>query len=262
MLALVIAASVVCPRVVQVDPREWREALLKAAPGSKEQAQLLEQLGVRAVPPANDLVPDSECVEQPVVRGVDLIPASVTGGKDLLVHARFEMCADEGDSHFWSQRFAVLKPVRGGGYCKLDGEDPSMDAPASDVCGGPDKPPRAAKLVRLTSRTRDTLQLDDRLDECPGPAHRTVERVVFLDATGDQLVEVFAAKTRESTSEAPEEPAQLVERAVKPIGTKFPRKLQVVEEVSCPEGNPGAACTPARRTTTLELRGGKYVAGR
>jgi len=262
MLALAIAASLVCPRMVQVDPKEWREALLKAAPGSKEQAQLLDQLGLRGVPPANDAAPDSECVEQQVVRGVDLIPASVTGGKDLLVHARFEMCADEGDSHFWSQRIAVLKPLRGGAYCKLGGEDPSIDAPANDVCGGPERTPRAAKLVRLTSRTRDTLQLDDRLDECPGPTHHLVERVVFLDASGDRLVEVFAVKTREATSEAPEEPAQLVERAVKQVGTRFPRKLQVAEEVSCPEGNPGVACTPVRRTATYEFRGGKYVVGR
>ena len=53
-----------------------------------------------------------------------------------------------------------------------------------------------------------TTQLDDRLDECPGPTHQVVEKVTFLDARGDKLVEAFALKTREASSEAPEEPAQ------------------------------------------------------
>ena len=259
MVALVLAASVVCPGMVQVDPKEWKDALLKAAPGSKEQGQLLEQLGLRAVPPPGDAVPDAECAERPVVQGVDLSAARLTGGKDLLVNVRFELCADEGESHFWSQRIAVLRPLRGGASCKLGGEDVSIDAPASDVCGGPERPPRAVKLVRLTSRVRDTLELDDRLDECPGPTHQVVEKVTFLDARGDKLVEAFALKTREASSEAPEEPARMVERSVKPIGSGFPRKLQVTEEVSCPEGSSSGPCTPGRRATVLQLRGGKYV---
>ncbi|HEX9575646.1 MAG TPA: hypothetical protein VF994_16240 [Myxococcales bacterium] len=260
MLAVLIAALMGCPRMLEVDPKEWKEALLKAAPGSKEQGQLLEQLGFRPVPPAGDAAPDAECAEQPVVRGVDLVRASVTGGKDLLVHVRLELCADEGESHFWSQRIAVLKALRGGAYCKLGGEDPSMDAPASDVCGGPDRPPRSVKLVRLTSGRRDTLELDDRLDECPGSVHTVVERTSFLDAHGDQLAKVFELKTRETSSEVPEEPAPVIERTVKPIGRGFPRKLLVTEEVSCPEGNPGGACTPDRRKAVHVLTGGKYVA--
>jgi hypothetical protein len=260
MIFLLLAASLSCPRMLQVDPKEWKEALLKAAPGSKEQGQLLEQLGLRPVPPAADAVPDAECAEEPVVRGVDLLPASVTGGRDLVVHVRFEMCADEGESHFWSQRIAVLKALRGGAYCKLGGEDPSIDAPASDVCGGPDRPPRLLKLVRLTSRRRDTLELQDRLDECPGPVHTSVERVSFLDARGDRLVQAFEVKTREASSEAPEEPAQVVERTVKPDGGDFPRKLVVTEETSCPEGEPGGSCRPGRRATVYVLAGGKYIA--
>src|SRR5256714_9785628 len=237
MIALLLAASLSCPRMLQVDPKEWREALLKAAPGSKEQGQLLEQLGFRPVPPPGDAAPEAECAEEPVVRGIDLLPASVTGGKDLVVHARFELCADEGQAHFWSQRMAVLKAVRGGAYCKLGGEDPSVDAPANDVCGGPDRPPRLLKLVRLTSRRRDTLQLDDRLDECPGPVHTSTERVSFVDARGDRLVLAFELKTREASSEAPEETAQVVERTVKPGGGSFPRKLGVPEGTSWPEAS-------------------------
>jgi hypothetical protein len=260
MLALLIAASLVCPRMLEVDPKEWKQALLKAAPGSKEQGQLLEQLGFRPVPPAGEAAPDADCAEQPVVRGVDLVQARLTGGKDLLVHVRLELCADEGESHFWSQRIAVLKPLRGGAYCKLGGEDPSIDAPASDVCGGPDRPPRLLKLVRLTSGRRDSLELEDRLDECPGPVHTVVERVSFLDARGDQLSKVFELKTRETSSEAPEEPAPVIERTVKPVGRRFPRELLVTEEVSCPEGNPGGSCTPDRRRAVHVLSGGKYVA--
>src|SRR5712664_2887061 len=104
MLALLIAASLGCPRMLEVDPKEWKQALLKAGPGSREQAELLEQLGLRPVPRAGDAAPDADCAEQPVVRGVELLPASLTGGKDLLVHVRLELCADEGGSHFWSQR--------------------------------------------------------------------------------------------------------------------------------------------------------------
>jgi len=260
MLALLLAASLSCPRMLEVDPKEWKEALLKAAPGSKEQGQLLEQLGFRPVPPPGDAAPEAECAEEPVVRGIDLLPASVTGGKDLVVHARFELCADEGDAHFWSQRIAVLKALRGGAYCKLGGEDPSIDAAASDVCGGPDRLPRLLKLVRLTSRRRDTLQLEDRIDDCPGPVHISIERVAFLDAHGDRLVQAFQLKTREASSEAPEEPAQVVERTVKPSGGVFPRKLLVTEETACPEGNPGGSCTPGRRATVYVLAGDKYVA--
>jgi hypothetical protein len=260
MLALLLAASLSCPRMLEVDPKEWKEALLKAAPGSKEQGQLLDQLGFRPVPPAGDEVPDAECAEEPVVRGIDLLPASVTGGKDLVVHARFELCADEGQAHFWSQRIAVLKAVRGGAYCKLGGDDLSIDAPASDVCGGPDRPPRLLKLVRLTSRRRDTLQLDDRLDECPGPVHTSLERVSFVDARGERLVVAFELKTREASSEAPEETAQVVERSVKAGGGSFPRKLVVTEETSCPEGDPAGTCRPGRRATEYVLAGSKYVA--
>src|SRR5438128_10296850 len=100
MLALLLAASLSCPRVLEVDPIEWKEALLKAAPGSKEQGQLLQQLGLRPVPPAGDAAPDAECAEEPVVRGVDRLPASVTCGKVLVVDVRQEMCDDEGWSQF------------------------------------------------------------------------------------------------------------------------------------------------------------------
>jgi hypothetical protein len=258
-LGLVVAASLSCPRMLEVDPKEWKDALLKSAPGSKEQGQLLEQLGFRPVPPSGGEAPDAECAEEPVVRGIDLVPASLTGGKDLVLHVRLEMCADEGESHFWSQRIAVLKPLRGGAYCKLGGEDLSMDAPASDVCGGPDRLPRLVKVVRLTSRRRDTLALEDRLDECPGAVHTLVERISFLDARGDRLAKAFELKTREASSEAPEESARVVERTVAPTGGAFPRKLLVTEEVSCPEG-PGGSCTPVRRATVYVLAGGKYVA--
>jgi hypothetical protein len=260
MLPLLIAALIGCPRMLEIDPKEWKQALLKAAPGSKEQGQLLEQLGFGPVPPAGEAAPDAECADQPVVRGVDLLQASLTGGKDLVVHVRLELCAGEGESHFWSQRIAVLKPLRGGAYCKLGGEDPSIDAPASDVCGGPDRQPRAVKVVRLTSGRRDTLELDDRVDECPGSVHTVVERVSFLDAQGDQLSKVFELKTRETSSEAPEEPALVIERTVKAVGRRFPRKLLVIEEVSCPEGNPGGSCAPDRRRTVHVLSAGKYVA--
>ena len=260
MLALLIAASLSCPRMLQVVPTEWREALLKAAPGSKEQRQLLEQLGLRPLPLAGDAAPDAECAEEPVVRAVELLPASVTGRKDLLVHVRFELCSGEAESHFWSQRIAVLRPLRGGAYCRLGGEDPSLDAPAGDVCGGPDRPPRLLKLIRLTSGRRDTLELTDRIDECPGNQHTVVERVSFLDAHGDQLAKVFELKTREASSEALEEPAQMIERSVKPAGRRFPRQLVVTEEITCPEGNPGGTCTPDRRTAVHVLSGGKYVA--
>jgi hypothetical protein len=259
MVALLLATSVACPAKLDIDPGQWKEALLKAAPGSKEQADLVEQLGLPKVP-AEDAAPDAECADQPAVRGIDLVPASLTGGKDLIVHLRFELCADEGQSHFWSQRIAVLKALPGGGYCKLGGEDPSIDAPASDVCGGPDRAPRQLKLVRLTSRRHDTLELDDRVDECPGAVHSVVEQVAYLDARGDQLVKVFELKTREASSEGPEEPARAVERAVKPVGRGFPRKLEVIEEVSCPEAEPNGSCAPTRRAAVYALRNGKYVA--
>jgi hypothetical protein len=246
--------------MLEIDPKEWKQALLNAAPGSKEQGQLLEQLGFRPVPPAGDAAPDAECADQPVVRGVDFLQASLTGGKDLVVHVRLELCAAEAESHFWSQRIAVLKPLRGGAYCKLGGEDPSIDAPASDVCGGPDRAPRLLKLVHLTSRRRDTLELQDRIDECPGPVHTSIERLSFLDSRGDRLVQAFELKTREASSEAPEEPAQVVERTVKLDGSGFPRKLVVTEETSCPEGEPGGSCRPGRRATVYVLAGGKYVA--
>ena len=232
-------------------------------PNTKHREPRNGNAGIDSLPDSNiatrDQVPDAECAEEPVVRGIDLLPASVTGGKDLVVHARFELCAEEGQ-HFWSQRIAVLKAVRGGAYCKLGGEDPSVDAPANDVCGGPDRPPRLLKLVRLTSRRRDTLQLDDRLDECPGPVHTSTERVSFVDARGDRLVLAFELKTREASSEAPEETAQVVERTVKPGGGSFPRKLVVTEETSCPEGDPAGSCRPGRRATEYVLAGSKYVA--
>src|SRR5437764_905171 len=182
LLAMLLALAS-CPQKLEVDPREWKEALLKAQPGSEEQQKALQQMGFRKVPSGSDLVPDAECIDQPVVKGVDLFPARLTemhaktaarpdtaaaARKDLVVQARFELCAEEPQAHFWSQRIAVLEALPGGGFCKLGGEDPSIDAPASDVCGGPSALPRTFKFVRLTSAQRDTLELDDHLDECPG----------------------------------------------------------------------------------------------
>ena len=39
-----------CPQKLEVDPREWKEALLKAQPGSEEQQKVLQQMGFRKVP--------------------------------------------------------------------------------------------------------------------------------------------------------------------------------------------------------------------
>ena len=253
-----VAAAAVCPQKLDIDPREWKEALINAAPGSKEQAALIEQLGFRKVPSGSDLIPDAECIEQPVVKGVDLFPAKLTGRKDMVVQARFEMCAEEPQAHFWSLRIAVLRPLPGGGSCRLGGEDPSIDAPASDVCGGPSGLPRTFEFVRLTGAQHDTLELDDHLDECPGSAHSVTEAVSYLDASGDELAKLFSIKTHEAAWDAPDEPAQTIARTVTPAG-KFPRKLRVVEEVHCPDGKETPTCKPARRTAIYALRGGRYV---
>src|SRR5437879_4234541 len=76
-LLAMVAAAAVCPQKLDIDPPEWKEALINAAPGSKEQAALIEQLGFRKVPSGSDLIPEAECIEQPVVKGVDLLLAKL-----------------------------------------------------------------------------------------------------------------------------------------------------------------------------------------
>jgi hypothetical protein len=255
MLALVLAAAVLCPQKLELDPKQWSEALQKAEPGSAEQARLIDQMGLRKVPSGSDLIPDADCGEQPKVLRIELLPAKLTGGKDLIVRARFEMCADEPQSHFYSERMAVLATVPGG-YCKLGGLDLGIDTPASDACGGPPRPPRSISLEHLTSAERDTLLLEDHLDGCPGSARTVSETTTYVDARGSWLLNLFSMETESVAWAAPDEPARAVERSVRATG-KFPRKLLVTEEVSC--AGESANCKPGKKISTWVLRGARYI---
>jgi len=110
----------------------------------------------------------------------------------------------------------------------------------------------------LTSAQRDTLELDDHFDECPGSAHSIVEAITYLDARGDELVKLFSVRTHEASWDAPDEPALTVARTVAPAG-KFPKRLEVTEEVLCPDGKQTPTCKPGKGTSLYVLRGGRYV---
>src|SRR4029077_10763886 len=109
--ALLLAAAFACPEdhKLQRDLKEGRSAVLAAQPGSDEQHFALAALRFQSVP--GDNTPDADCADKPVLEGVDLFEASLTGEKDKLVQARFPVCKGDKQNETQALRIAVVVPL-------------------------------------------------------------------------------------------------------------------------------------------------------
>jgi hypothetical protein len=238
LIALALAAAFVCPedQKLRLDLKEWKAAMLAAKPGTDEQHFALAALRFQSVP--GDDAPEADCADQPVLEGVDLFEAHLTGQDDKLVQARFRVCKGDKANETQALRVAVVLPIGGGQLCKLAGEDLSVDRRANDrPCENAGKLPRTLDFVELTQRGRKVVQTKDQSGSCDDPAGNTSSiKTAFFEAQGAALKKIFETPLYDSTTQA--QGRQLVARWKLTLGTPLPKEIRVqrcVEGASCEE---------------------------
>jgi len=251
--ALALLAAFACPedQKLRLDLKEWKAALLAAKPGSDEQHFALAALRFQSVP--GDNAPDAECADKPVVEGVDLFSANLTGQDDKLVQARFRVCKGDKENETQALRIAVLVPLPDGRLCKLEGEDLSIDQRASDKpCENPGKLPRTLDFVELTQKGRKVVQTKDQSGSCGDPAGSTSAiRAIFFEPQGAALKKIFETPLYDSTTQA--QGRQLVARWKLSFGPTFPKEMSVQRCVD------GASQCEDPDVYVYARAGGKYV---
>lgn len=253
LLSLALLAAFTCPedQKLRLDLKEWKAAMLAATPGSDEQHYALAALRFQSVP-GND-APEADCADKPVLEGVDIFDANLTGMKDKLVQARFRVCKGDKENDTHALRIAAVVPLPGGQLCKLGGEDLSIDQRASDrPCENPGKLPRTLDFVELTKAGRRVVQTKDQSGSCADPAGSTSAiRTVFFEAQGAALRKIFEAQLYDATTQA--QGRQLVARTKLSFGKTFPKQISVQR---CVEG--ASACEDPD-VYEYAPAGGKYV---
>ena len=253
MILLALLAAFTCPddQKLNVDLKAWKAALLKAAPGSDEQ-----KYGIRALrlqPIHGDA--EADCADKPIVEGVDIFEANLTGEKDKLVQVRARTCKGDKENETQSLRIADLVPLTGSGQlCKLEGEDLSVDQRATDrPCENPGKLPRTLDLVELTQAGHKVVQTKDQSGSCEDPNGSTssIKSAVY-EAQGWQLKKIFETQLFDSTTQA--QGRQLVTRWKLSFGSVVPKQITVQRCVD------GASRCEEPDVFVYSKAGGKYVA--
>ena len=251
--ALALLAAFACPedQKLRLDLKEWKAALVAAKPGSDEQHYALAALRFRSVP--GDDAPEADCADKPVLEGVDVFEANLTGEKDKLVQARFRVCRGDKENETQALRIAAVVPLPDGQLCKLEGEDLSIDQRASDrPCENPGKLPRTLDFVELVRPGRRVVQTRDQSGSCGDPAGNTSAiRTALFEAQGAALKKIFEAQLYDSTTQA--QGRQLVARTKLSFGKAFPKQISVQR---CVEG--ASACEDPD-VFEYARAGGKYV---
>lgn len=251
-LALV-AAGFACPedQKIRVDLKEWKAALLKAEPGSDEQKYAIRALRLPGFPGDNG--PDAECGEKPVIEGVDLFDANLTGEKDKLVQVRARSCKGDKENETQSLRIADVVPLPGGQLCLLEGEDLSLDQRASDrPCANAGKLPRTLDLVELTHAGRKVVQTRDQSGSCADPnGNASAVKSVLYEAQGAKVKKIFETPLYDSTTQA--QGRQLETRWKVSFGKTVPKEIVVQR---CVEG---ASQCEEPDVFVYSKAGGKYV---
>ena len=253
IFALALLAAFACPedQKLRVDLKAWKVALLKAPPGSDDQHRSLAALRFQSVP--GDDAPEAECAQTPVVEGVDIFEANLTGQKDKLVQARLRVCKGDKENETQALRIASLVPLPDGQLCKLEGEDLSIDRRASDKpCENAGKLPRTIDFLELTQPGRKVVQTKDQSGSCDDPAGKTSSiKTAFYEAQGAALKKIFETPLYDSTTQA--QGRQLVARYKISFGTVVPKSISVER---CVEG--ASACEEPD-VYEYAKAGGKYV---
>ena len=253
MVALALLAAFACPedQKLRLDLKAWKAALLAAQPGSDDQHRSLAALRFQSVP--GDDAPEAECAERPVVEGIDIFEANLTGQKDKLVQARFRVCKGDKENETQALRIASLVPLPGGQLCKLEGEDLSVDRRANDKpCENPGKLPRTLDFVELTQPGRKVVQTRDHSGSCGDPSGNTSAiKAAFYEAQGAGLKKIFETQIYDSTTQA--QGRQLVARWKLTYGPALPKSISVQR---CVEG--ASACEEPD-VYEYAKAGGKYV---
>ena len=253
LAALALLAAFACPedQKLRLDLKEWKAAMLAARPGSDEQHYALAALRFQSVP--EDDAPEADCADKPVLEGVDVFEANLTGEKDKLVQARFRLCKGDRRNETQALRIAALVPLPDGQLCKLEGEDLSIDQRASDrPCEKPGKLTRALDFVELIRPGRKLVQTRDQSGSCDDPAGNTSAiRTAFFEAEGAALKKIFEAQLYDSTTQA--QGRQLVARTKLSFGKAFPREISLQRWVE------GASSCEEPDVYEYAKAAGKYV---
>jgi hypothetical protein len=251
--ALALLAAFACPedQKLRVDLKAWKAALIAAPAGSDDQHRSLAALRFPSVP--GDDAPEADCAQTPVVEGVDIFEANLTGQKDKLVQVRFRVCKGDKENETQALRIASVVPLPDGQLCKLEGEDLSVDRRASDKpCENPGKLPRTLDFLELTQQGRKVVQVKDQGGSCADPAGRTsAVKTAFYEAQGAALKKIFESPLYDSTTQA--QGRQLVARWKLTYGKELPRTISVQR---CVEG--ASACEEPD-VYEYARAGGKYV---
>ncbi len=250
---VLLAAAFVCPedQRLRLDLKEWKAAVVAAKPGTDEQHFALAALRFQSVP--GDDAPEADCADKPLLEGVDVFDANLTGQNDKLVQARFRVCKGDKANETQALRIAVVVPIGGGQLCKLEGEDLSVDRRASDKpCENPGKLPRTLDFVELTQKGHRVVQTKDQSGSCDDPAGNTSSiKTAFFEAQGAALKKIFETPLYDSTTQA--QGRQLIARWKLTLGTAFPKELSVQR---CVEG---ASQCEEPDVYVYAKAGGKYV---
>jgi len=253
MIALLLATAFACPQdqKLEVDLKAWKAAMLAARPGTDDQLYTLAALRLQSVP--GDNAPEAPCARKPVIEGIDIFEANLTGERDKLVQARFRVCKGDKENETQALRIAILVPLADGQLCKLDGEDLSLDQRASDKpCENAGKLPRTLDFVELTRKGRRVVQTTDQSGSCDDPAGNTgAVKTAFFEAQGAALKKIFEAQIYDSTTQA--QGRQLVARAKLTLGKAVPKEITVQR---CIEG---ASQCEDPDVYEYARAGGKYV---
>jgi hypothetical protein len=225
MLALLLAAAA-CPpdQIISLDLKPWKAALLRDAPGSDEQHAEMAALRMKTVPQENDS--EADCSGKPVVEGVDIFEANLTGNRDKVIQVRFRMC--KGTAGEWqSLRVAALSPLGGNRFCLLDGEDLSVDRSVKNrSCENPGKLPMTLSFKEVTAKGRNVVETRDEQGSCGDPEEQMSNVMLALyEAQGFSLKKIFETVLLDShpTSSG----AQYVQRATVTYQGGFPKSVHV-----------------------------------
>lgn len=235
MLPLLLAAAISCPsdQIIGLDLKPWKAAILADRPGSDEQHAEMAALRMKTVPEGNQ--GDADCFDQPVVEGVDIFEANLTGEKDKLVQVRFRMCKGTPDE-WQSLRLAVLVPLPEKKFCLLGGEDLSVDQSVRNrACDAPGKLPMTVGFKELIEKGRKVIERRDEQGSCSDPQQQMSNRMLALyQAQGLELKKIFEAVLLDSHPTG--SGGQLVQKATVTYTGAFPKAIHVEQ---CTEGVQG-----------------------
>ncbi len=253
-----------CPagQRVKVSLTAWKQALLKAKPGSPEQRKALEDLHFDPVAPESVEEWEPECLLTPRVKGVDLFPARLSGGAqpDTVVQGRFESCEESDAVRRQTLRIAVLRPLGKDEYCAVGGRELGFEQDArSEPCvGTPAKLPRLFFFVNLTDARRQTLQIKDRSGSCHGHHGSALETTSYWDVRDNALVKLFEATLWEVSYSSPHPTEETFGTVTLQGG--FPKTIVYKRRVFCGETDPDEKpCQPSTERTKWVFREGRYV---